>query len=123
MVVRVALSLTDVFYIPLLLELLHQRPEVSICTAAMRTLGRMQDPVALPVIVERLASPELRPHAIQALADLGDIRAIPALEPFLDDTTQLWAEDNHGPMARVCDLTEAAILHLRLHSEPQKPGG
>ncbi len=123
MVIRVALSLTDVFYIPLLLELLQQHPEVSIRTAAMRTLGRMQDPVALPVIVAHLASSELRPHAIQALSDLGDLRAIPPLEAFLDDTTELWAVDNHGPIVRVCDLTKAVILHLRITFEQKKSCG
>jgi len=115
MVARVALSLTEIADIPLLIELLQKRPELLIRTAALRALGSLQDPLALPALLACLASPDLRGHAIQALADLGDPQAIPSLEPYQNDTTELWEEDNHGPMVRVCDLANSTIQHLRLY--------
>jgi len=122
MVSRVVLSLVDVSNIPLLLRLLNEHQDVRVQTAVIRTLGRMQNPVVLPVIVERLASPDLRAQAIQALADLEDPQAIPFLEPYLNDATELWEEDNHGPIVRVCDLANTTIQHLRLYPNLKKPG-
>lgn len=109
----VALSLRDASFAPALLELLlPEAPDVEIKTAAIRALGRMHDPAALPAIVGQLDHPALRAHAIEALADLGDPRAVPHLRPYLDDKTDAWREDNHGPMLRMCDLAQAAIKRL-----------
>lgn len=48
-----------------------------------------------------------RPWAICA------IPALPYLQPLLDDKTDPWPVDNHGPMLRVCDLAKEAIEQLR----------
>lgn len=109
----IATVIKDPFYLPALLRILESRPDFAIQTAVMRTLGRMKDGQALAPIVARLADRSLRPHAIEALADLGDPRAIPHLEPLLRDKTDAWPEDNHGPMLRVCDLASSALSHLR----------
>jgi len=109
----IAQSIKDVSYVPVLLELMERRPEWSIQLAAVRTLGRMKHPSAFDAIINRLNNRPLRPHVVEALAELGDPRAIPHLEPLLHDRTEAWEEDNHGPMLRVCDLAQAAIAHLR----------
>jgi HEAT repeat protein len=112
-VADVALSLRDVAFAPALLDLLSAgAPTTEVKTAAMRALGRMHDPTALPAIAAQLARPPLRAHAIEALADLGDWRAVPHLRPYLTDTTDAWHEDNHGPMLRICDLAQSAIARL-----------
>lgn len=109
----IAQSIKDVSYVPVLLELLERRPEWSIQLAAVRTLGRMKDRSAFEAIAKRLADRALRPHAVEALAELGDPRAIAHLEPLLRDRTEAWEIDNHGPMLRVCDLAQDAIAQLR----------
>lgn len=109
----IATTLKDVSYVPILLELIERRPEWSIQLAAVRTLGRMKDRAAFEAIIKRLDNRPLRPHAVEALAELGDPRAIAHLEPLLRDRTEAWEEDNHGPMLRVCDLAQDAIARLR----------
>src|SRR5205814_10016953 len=101
MVTRIALAIDDPSYAPALLELLQRRTETPIRAAAIRTLGRMKDPVALGAILDHLSTPELRTDAIEALGDLGDPRAIPHLEPLLDNTTQVAREDERGAMLYV----------------------
>jgi HEAT repeat protein len=117
LVASVVLGLGDRAYLPVLLEALVRRPERTVREAALRTLGRLRDPSVLPVIVDALAVAELRPHAVEALADLGDVRAIAHLEQLRADRTDAWPEDNHGPMLRVCDLATAAIARLRSQAE------
>jgi hypothetical protein len=109
----VALSLRDAFYVPALIELLSTRDNLKFRRSVIRALGRLNDPAALKPLIESLNKAELRPHAVDALGDLGDKGAIPFLEPLLTDTTDAWPEDNHGPMLRVCDLAKAAIERLR----------
>jgi hypothetical protein len=110
---EIATATKDVFYVPALLRMLESRPDFAIQTAVMRTLGRMKDAQAFAPIAARLADRSLRPHAIEALSDLGDRRAIPHIEPLLKDKTDAWPEDNHGPMLRVCDLASSALSQLR----------
>ncbi|MDB5332628.1 MAG: repeat protein [Phycisphaerales bacterium] len=102
----------DAIYVPALLKLLSERAETPIRVAAIRALGRLRDPAALAVLVAQLHIPDLRPHTIEALADLSDPRAVPYLEPFRADTTDAWEEDNHGPMLCVCDLVDSAVKRL-----------
>jgi HEAT repeat protein len=109
----IAQSLKDVSFVPVLLELIDRRPEWSIQLAAVRTLGRMKDRAAFDAIRKRLADRGLRPHAVEALGELGDPRAIADLEPLLTDRTEAWEIDNHGPMLRVCDLAKDAIAQLQ----------
>src|SRR4051812_43758639 len=53
MFVRViALSIADPSYAPVLVELLQRRPEMSIHTGVITTLGRMRDPASFAVLVE-----------------------------------------------------------------------
>jgi hypothetical protein len=114
----VAYAINDPAYIPVLLDVLKRRPEVTIRSAVLRALGRSKDPAMLPMLVDGLATPELRPDVVQAMTDLGDPRAIPHLQTLLGDTTDAWEEDNHGPMQRVCDLATTAIERLRLAAGP-----
>lgn len=81
--------------------------------AALRQLGRLGTEAALPALLNYLDDSALRPHVVEALAELGDPAAIASLETLLVDTTEAWPEDNHGPMLRVCDLAEAALARLR----------
>lgn len=118
-VAAVVLGIRDPAYVAPLIELLSRREEPRVREATLRSLGRLRDPAALPSMLGCLAVPELRPHVVEALADLGDPRAIASLEPLLQDRTDAWPEDNHGPMLRVCDLAAAAIERLR--REPADP--
>src|SRR5262245_37046403 len=80
-----ALAIDDPDCVPGMLDALAVRPEFPIQISLIRTLGRLGDPVAMQAIVERLTNGELQTDAIQALEELGDARAIPALEPLLSD--------------------------------------
>jgi len=73
----------------------------------------MQVAAAFPVILEHLALPEYRADAILALNLLGDERAIPYLEPFLHDTTELAQPDERGATLRVCNLAQDAIRNIQ----------
>jgi len=111
-VADVASTMKDPFYFPVLLEIFERRRETVVQIAVMHKLSRIKLHEAFSAIVARLAAAELRPHAIVALEELGDARAIPFLEPYLKDKTDAWQEDNHGPMMRVCDLAKGAIARL-----------
>ncbi len=41
-------------------------------TAAILRAGKLRDPGAVPVLLERLADPAARPHALWALAEIGE---------------------------------------------------
>ncbi|MEP6779856.1 MAG: HEAT repeat domain-containing protein [Gemmatimonadaceae bacterium] len=107
-----ALLMTDVSYLPALVAQLEVRQSIKFRGNVIRTLGRMRDPRAFQIIVDALHDVATRPSAIQALQELGDARAVPYLQAHLSDTTELWREDDHGPMLRVCNLAERAIRHL-----------
>jgi hypothetical protein len=113
MLASAAMSISNKAYAPLLLELLARRPEARVRICAVRTLGRMGDAAAFPALVSELADPAVRPHAIDALSELGEPLAIPQIEPLLSDRTDAWPEDNHGPMLRVCDIANMALLRLK----------
>lgn len=115
-----AASLVDANMAGALLKTLdrHGRPLVQI--AAMRALGRLKHEPALTPLVERLSEPALCPHAIEALADLGDASAVTHLKPLLDDKTNAWRADNNSSMLRVCDVAKMAID--RLTPPPPTPG-
>lgn len=97
----------------------HGRPLVQI--AAMRALGRLKHTPAIAPLVQRLSEPALCPHAIEALADLGDANAITHLKPLLDDKTNAWKTDSASPMLRVCDVAKAAIDRLTPPAPPPPP--
>lgn len=112
---QLAQSLTDPAYAPALIDLLERRDDIHLRQSILRTLGRMRGAaeIVFPVLLKWLdASPNLRPHAIEALASLGDARAIPHLDPLRRDRTDAWPEDNHGPMLRVCDVATSAIERI-----------
>ncbi len=111
-VAQAVLSVTHPRYCQPLLEILAHRPELSIRIKAIRSLGRIQDSATLPSLAACLDDPELRPHTVQALGDLGDPRARPYLEAWRDDLTDAWTEDNHGPMLRVRELVLGALARL-----------
>ncbi|MBP6012434.1 MAG: HEAT repeat domain-containing protein [Alphaproteobacteria bacterium] len=96
----------------------HSRPLVQI--AAMRALGRLKHAPAILPLVQRLSEPALCPHAIEALADLGDVNAITHLRPLLDDKSNAWRTDSASPMLRVCDVAKAAIDRLTPPPPPQE---
>jgi hypothetical protein len=114
-VVSSAALLVDASYAPVLLGLLAQRREPDLRTSLVRALGRMRNPDAFDPIAACLhdPSPVMRGHAVEALADLDDVRAIPRLESLRSDTAGAWREDNHGPTLRVCDLAGSAIERLQ----------
>ncbi len=87
-------------------------PEFRVRTLAVHELGRVKPRGALEALVERLDQEQLRPYIVQALENLGDPAAIPYLERFLQDQTEAWPEDNHGPMLRVCDQVQSSITKL-----------
>jgi HEAT repeat protein len=116
MVAAATLDLKDAAFAPVLIDLLRRHTDLPLRETLVRTLGRMRGASGVDlcaVLVECLGDAALRPHAVEALGDLGDVRAMPALERLLEDQTDAWAEDNHGPMLRVCDLAEAALRRLR----------
>jgi len=91
-------------------------------TPIMYKLSTWKCIAAFEGIVNHLESNrQMRPAAIEALRQLGDPRAIPHLFPMLDDKTDAWEEDNHGPTLRVCDLVDQAIRQLdpTIPAQPQ----
>ena len=107
----------DATFAPVLIALLNRRPEMTIRHAVIRALGRMRVPETLPIILDGIGVPELRPDVVQALEDFGDPRAIPYLETLLGDTTDAWEADNHGPTLTVSNVATTAIARLRLGAE------
>lgn len=114
-------AITDPSYTPAVMELLARRPETNIRIAAIHMLGRSRNGAALAAMVSYRDVPALRPHVVDALGDLQDPRAIPYLEPLLNDKTPAWEEDNHGPMLRVCDLAKKAVARLNGQKPAQPP--
>jgi len=105
--------LKDEELVPQLLQLLETQSDPVLITPIMYKLSQWKYSAAFEGIVRHLESNrEMRPSAIEALRKLGDPRAIPHLFPMLDDKTDAWEEDNHGPTLRVCDLAESAIRQL-----------
>lgn len=105
-------SVVDVSLAPVLLEALEKRQGLAIQVSFVRALGRLKHAPAFDAIVRRLGDGDVRPHAVEALGDLGDKRAVAHLTPLIADATEAWQEDNHGPMLRVSDLAKAAIAKL-----------
>ncbi|MEO6005680.1 MAG: HEAT repeat domain-containing protein [Opitutus sp.] len=110
--VAVAALLVRADFFGELVEILQQRPELQIQTAVIRALGRMKNHAAFSLVRQRLDHADLRRDAIEALGELGDPRAIPALQAWLDDRTPVELEDNHGPMLRTCDFASRAIEQI-----------
>jgi len=113
--VRTALlGFRDPLYAPLLVDLLTDRTETEVRISLIRALGRMPSAskLALPFIVKFLSHRDLRPHIADALGDLGDPAAIPYLEQLLNDSTEAWEIDNHGPVLRVRDLAAESIRKI-----------
>ncbi len=111
-VVAGAAAVVDAALAPVLMDVLDRRAEQQVRVPVLHALGRTKYGLAYDPLVRALGDPELRPHAIEALADLGDARAVEHLTPLLVDRTEAWPEDNHGPMLRVRDLAKAAIARL-----------
>jgi hypothetical protein len=118
---RAATAVHDPYFATILTELVEHRTESAIRIAALRTLGRLRDSSALPSMLNALTIPELWPHAVEALGELGDTHAIPYLAPLLEDRTEAWPIDNHGPMLHVSDLAREAITRLRATAAPAPP--
>lgn len=122
MVAAAALQISDPFYVPRLIELFHTRTEPLVRNCLLHPLGLSRDPAALPILLEALNAPELRPKAINALSNLGDPRAIPYLEPLLNDTSPHPEPDDRGCPLRICDVAGQAIRRLQyLLNEKSKP--
>jgi HEAT repeat protein len=70
-----------------LLSILIDENEVNRSSAAVAALGHTRSSAALPFLLQYLENPNewLKFAAISALGELGDERAIPRLEPLLDD--------------------------------------
>lgn len=108
-----AMAISDPNYVPILIELLLQRPEPFFHIAAISALGRLRLPSGFPAIAEHLKIPETQIYAIEALANLGDLRAIPILEPLLEDTRDMPETDERGATRRICEVADEAIRRIR----------
>lgn len=117
---QAAMAVTDPAYFSELVELLDRWQDGEIQSTVIRALGRLKEPAAFPVITQRLSDQKLRPHAVEALGDLCDPRAIAYLEPLLHDNTPGWPIDNHGPMLFVRDLAAIAIQQIRGNPMPHQ---
>jgi HEAT repeat protein len=108
----VVLSMRDAGEYAVLIDLLSRSTDEEVCISAIRMLGRFRNPAALPVLAGLMSKANFCPHVVEALGELGDARAIPFLVRHLEDETDAWPVDNHGPMLRVSDLAEEAIRRL-----------
>ena len=105
-------AITHPRYVLPLIDVLQQRSQLSLRQSSIRALGRLKHPAIFPALLPCLADPELLPHTVEALGDLGDPRAAPHLEALRNDPTEAWPEDNHGPMLRVGDLARQALARF-----------
>jgi HEAT repeat protein len=115
-VVRTALlGFRNPKHAPMLLDLLARQTDTDVRISVVRTLGRMQpaSKLVLPALVRLLPDSDLRPHITEALGDLADPDAIPHLENLLEDSSEAWEIDNHGPMLRVSDLAAESIRRIK----------
>jgi len=69
-------------------------------------------------IARCLHQPDLFVNAAFALGNLGDRRAIPHLERFLKDQTDLGRLDDHCGPARVCNVARYAIKEIEKNATP-----
>ena len=104
---------TEPVWVPVVLEMLERRSELSVRQSILCCLGQMQDRSVLPVLLKYLPDKDLQGYAVIGLTRLGDPRAIPHLEPWLADKTPLWPVDNHGPMETMGDVAANAIKLLQ----------
>lgn len=102
-------------------ELLARMPVTEVHISILSTLGRTKNPAVRGPITEALREPGLRPHAIEALAALGDPRSIADIEPYVDDRADAWPVDNHGPMMSVGEVAREAIERIRTPAPPHRP--
>jgi HEAT repeat protein len=112
-VVCAAFDITDPSFAPTMLQLLYNRPEPRVRCAAIRALGRMKAPGTFEVLVAQLARNETQITAIEALEDFGELRAIPYLEPFLSDDTEVGVRDERGAVLQMGNIAYHAVSHLR----------
>jgi hypothetical protein len=112
MVSDAAGSLTDPWYVPMLLDLLQRRSEPEVRAAVIRALGRMKNQAVFPAVIGFLDDPALRLAVIEALASQGDVRARPYLEPLVDDQTETGEWDERGAPVRVGSLAWNALRRI-----------
>ncbi len=87
---------------------------------AIKALGRIGDPAALPALVAatRHEDPFARYDALNVLGDMGDPEAIPAVEALLKDDTRPVERDEDGMTTmetadRICDRARKILKRLR----------
>jgi hypothetical protein len=114
-VVQHAAVVTDPYYRPVLMDLLGRRQEPEVRRSVIRALGRIPHESVFPAIIGFLDDPAFRVDVIQALADQGDARAIPHLEPLVNDETEIGEFDDRGAPIRIGYLAWTAI---RRFNEP-----
>lgn len=112
-------------WVPVMNEMLEQRPEVAIRQSLLCSLGTLKDASVLPTLVKHLADKDLKGYAVIGLANLGDAQAIPHLQRYLSDKTPLWPVDNHGPTELMCEFVASTIQRLQPKETtgPVSPGG
>lgn len=96
-----------------LLQMLTTRSGPFVRTAVIRSLGRTKNPAFLPTILGYLDKPGARVDAILALEELEDSRAIPNLEPLIQEETDSGMTDDRGCMLRISDLAASATRRLQ----------
>jgi len=104
-----ALSLTDVFYVPALIELLQRRDEPDVRSSVIRALGRIRHRNVLPAIIGFVDDPLLRADVVEALGDQGDARAKPYLQPLLTDDSDSGTRDERGAVLTIAHLAWTAL--------------
>ena len=104
-----ALSLTDVFYVPALIDLLQRRDEPEVRGAVIRALGRIRHRDVLPAIVRFVDDLLLRADVVEALGDHGDARAKPYLKPLLTDDSDSGTRDERGAVLSIANLAWTAL--------------
>lgn len=114
--VRIALGGLEESKDPTVLEAIAhilQHPILALRRNAVTALGRLGAPQAFPILQKALEHPELRGYAVEALGELGDPRAIPLLHALLDDKTDAWPIDNHGPIMSVGEVAQETLARMQ----------
>ena len=114
-------SIDAAAYTAELMQMLATRPEPGVRIAVIRALGRTKNPDFLPTILPYLDRPEARVHAILALEQLEDPRALTNLEPLIQDDSDSGMTDDRGCLLRIGDLAASATRRLQYVSGKKYP--
>jgi|SRR5919108_123645 HEAT repeat protein len=86
--------------------------------SAVRALGRIGHPEALPVLTAALDDPTVRAVAATSLGDIGDASAVPHLVQLLDDPKFITRTAAIEGLLRIDDRQGREAAESRLQAEP-----